>query len=201
VIDVGANVGQFAVAISRMMPVTGIYAIEPLPNAAALLRKHLKKVPSTKVFEAAVGNAMRTGTMYVNVHSQSSSLLARGRLHQEAFPGEVEESEVSVNVVRLDDLFRNVALPRPLLIKVDTQGYERAVVQGGVETFARADFALLEVSFAPLYAGESTFGEIQCLMHSIGFEFVRPVGWLESPSSGEILQMDALFSARSEPRH
>jgi hypothetical protein len=31
------------------------------------------------------------------------------------------------------------------------------------------------------------------MMGEHGFRFLRPVGWLSDPRSGEILQLDALF--------
>ena len=52
---------------------------------------------------------------------------------------------------------------------------------------------LLEASFRPMYQGETLFPELLKLMQENGFRFSRPVGWLATPRSGEILQMDALF--------
>jgi hypothetical protein len=35
--------------------------------------------------------------------------------------------------------------------------------------------------------------EMARMMEGYGHRFERPVGWLSSPKTGEILQMDALF--------
>ena len=52
---------------------------------------------------------------------------------------------------------------------------------------------MLEASFKPMYHGEMLFMEIVRLMEGYGFSFLRPVGLLHDPHSGEIIQMDALF--------
>ena len=54
-----------------------------------------------------------------------------------------------------------------------------------------------ELSFRPLYDGERTFLEVVERIEAMGFQFERPVGALLHPSTGEYLQIDALFSRRS----
>jgi len=44
------------------------------------------------------------------------------------------------------------------------------------------------------------FMDIVRLMEEYGFQFLRPVGWLSEPKTGEILHMDALFK-RSKGNH
>ena len=44
-----------------------------------------------------------------------------------------------------------------------------------------------------MYDGEMLFMDLVRLMEAHGFQFMRPVGWLANPNSGEILQIDALF--------
>ncbi len=79
------------------------------------------------------------------------------------------------------------------MLKLDVQGFEPQVLQGASDTLLNVDYVLLESSFRPLYDGEKTFIDILNMLSDRGFEFSRPVGWLEDPRNDEILQMDALF--------
>jgi len=58
----------------------------------------------------------------------------------------------------------------------------------------RVEYVVLEASFKPMYEGEMLFMDIVRLMEGYGFSFLRPVGLLSDPRTGEIIQMDALFS-------
>jgi len=62
-----------------------------------------------------------------------------------------------------------------------------------MKTLQQVDFVILEASFKPMYEGEMLFMDIVRLMEEYGFRFLRPVGWLSHPKTGEILQMDTLF--------
>jgi hypothetical protein len=88
---------------------------------------------------------------------------------------------------------KSMSLERPVLLKLDVQGYEPQVLEGATETLNKVDYVLLEASFRPMYVGEKTFMDIARTMEDRGFEFLRPVGWLSDPRNGEVLQIDALF--------
>jgi hypothetical protein len=92
-----------------------------------------------------------------------------------------------------DKVFNAITLEPPVLLKLDVQGYESTTLRGGRDTLKRVDYVILEASFKPMYEGEMLFMDIVRLMEEYGFQFLRPVGWLSEPKTGEILQMDALF--------
>lgn len=193
VIDVGANVGQFAVASSRFLNPETIHSFEPEPETHARLAKHLSRVPGAKAINKALGDAPGQLPLHRNSHRHSSSLLRLADAHRNAFPFAEEQGEVSVEVSTLDHEFAGMALAAPVLLKLDVQGYEEKVLGGATETLKRVDWLIMEVSFRPLYEGETVFMDLLPKMAERGFRFVRPVGWLEAPDNGEILQMDALF--------
>jgi hypothetical protein len=93
----------------------------------------------------------------------------------------------------LDLEMKSTSLERPVLLKLDVQGYETLVLEGATETLEKVDYVLLEASFRPMYQGERTFMDIVRTMEGRGFEFLRPVSWLSDPQNREVLQIDALF--------
>ena len=96
----------------------------------------------------------------------------------------------------LDTVFAGKALAPPVLLKLDVQGYEAKVIEGGKATLARTRWVVAETSLRPLYEGEPLFLDLVRMMGEYGFRFLRPVGWLSDPRNGEVLQLDALFERR-----
>lgn len=193
VLDVGANVGQFAVAAAKLFPNVQVHSFEPLPDCVAELRKHAASLGNLTIYPVALGEQEGEVTMHVNAQSRASSVLPLAQAHLTAFPEAREQKEIKVRVTTLDHILASTNLPRPILLKIDVQGYEAQTLRGASATLKQVDYAVLESSFKPMYDGELLFMDIVRLMEAQGMRFGRPVGWLAAPSNGEILQMDALF--------
>ena len=99
-----------------------------------------------------------------------------------------------VEVRRLDHVLSHVELPRPILLKVDTQGYESRVIAGATGLLEQIDLILAETSFCPLYEGEAPFTALVDQLARLGYRFLRPVDALRDPRTGEFVQLDALFA-------
>jgi FkbM family methyltransferase len=193
VIDVGANVGQFAIAAAMIFPGVEVHSFEPVPESVAALKENVRSFPNIKAYPLALGERQGSCTFHVNAHSQSSSILSLDRSHLEAFPDAREARAIEVELGTLDRVFDTVDLVPPVLLKLDVQGYEAQTLAGGPHTLKRCEYVVAEVSLKPMYQGESLFPQILAQMERSAFEFMRPVGWLTDPRSGEVLQLDALF--------
>ena len=183
VLDGGANAGQFARAALETFPEAEVVAIEPLPDLAETLRWNLADCPRARIEATALGSASGSLRFYRTDYSLASSALrpldATG------------VTEVEVPVARLDDLVDADALARPVLFKLDLQGYELEALRGAEAVLAVTDHVLLEVAFEASYEGEATFGTLDAFLRESGFYFERPVDVLRK--GGQIVQMDALF--------
>lgn len=196
VIDVGANVGQFAIAAAKLFPGVQIHSFEPNPPCATRLRHNVRSLPEIKVYEQALGERSGTVDFHVNTHSHSSSILPLAGSHLDAFPEARESGVIRVPLSTLDEVFSGIKLAGPVLLKLDVQGYELPALQGGKAFLQQVDYVLLEASFKPMYQNEPLFMTLVEEMRAMGFDFLRPVGFLRSPQTGEFLQMDALFQRR-----
>lgn len=197
VVDVGANVGQFAVASSRMFQGVTVFPIEPDPRVAELLRNNVGKPMADNVRVTAVGDSVGTATFNVNQDTQVSSLLPLGQDRMRFFPRSRVLEEITVPVTTLDVLFDGMNLIKPVLLKIDVQGFEDRVIAGAGNFLKQVRWVLMEVSFSKLYDGERDFDTIAGLLNDHGFRFVRPMNFHISPNTGEIIEMDALFEARN----
>ena len=113
--------------------------------------------------------------------------------HKTEFPHAKVQTSATVDVIPLDQLRSDMVLKSPVLMKIDVQGYEGEVLEGGKETLKKVDYVLLETSFTQMYEGEPLFAELVETMKSFHFDFVRPIAFLKSNKTGEILQADILF--------
>jgi len=193
VVDVGANVGQFAVASTRLFHGAEVFPIEPDPRTADQLRKNVGMPVANNVRVTAIGDNVGAATFHVNGDSQVSSLLSLGDDRIKSFPGSRVVEEINVPVTTLDVLFDGVDLAEPILLKIDVQGFEDRVIAGAGVFLKRVHWVLMEVSFSKLYDGERDFETIVDLLKAHGFRFVRPMNFHISPKTGEIIEMDALF--------
>jgi FkbM family methyltransferase len=76
----------------------------------------------------------------------------------------VETSEVQT--CRLDEI---AGIAPPDLLKLDVQGAELDVLEGGTETVSRALVIEAEVEFVPLYRDQPLFGDVQRFLRGHGF--------------------------------
>jgi len=199
VLDVGANTGQSVVAFRLAFPQAVIHAIEPLPGCFAQLTRCATTLGSVHLYKTAVGN--HTGTILIqqNEYSPSSSVLAMATKHKENFPYAQQQTPLSVPIDTLDNVLAEQVLTGPMLVKIDVQGYEKAVIQGAVTVLTHATLLLVEVSFTELYAGQPLFSEVCAELLRLGFRYEGIFDQLVSPLSGELLQQDAIFVRETAP--
>ncbi|RKZ93469.1 MAG: hypothetical protein DRR19_01095 [Candidatus Parabeggiatoa sp. nov. 1] len=117
VIDVGANVGQFAVASAKLFPEVSVHSFEPLPDCVAQLRKNIKRLDNVKIYPFALGDSEGQVEFHVNQYSHSSSILPLAESHRLAFPNAIDTKTISVKISTLDDVFNSIELKSPVLLK------------------------------------------------------------------------------------
>jgi FkbM family methyltransferase len=193
IFDIGANTGQFAQQIMRIFPKATIYSFEPLKDCYDQLVKSLVGSPSVRAFNVALGERKEQREIQRNEFSPSSSFLAMAETHKAAFPFTQRSSPETVEVVRLDDFVTGLDLRKPVLVKMDVQGFEDKVISGGADTIRQADVVIVEVSTIRLYDGQPLFAEIHGMMMNLGFQYRGNWDQLMSPLDGHILQADAIF--------
>lgn len=175
VLDVGANVGQFG-AETRSYGFKGdLISFEPLSRAFADLKHRASTDARWRVFNYALGDRDGTAEINVSANSMSSSLLAMRSEHVKAAPEAGYVGSEQIRLHRLDTVICDIADPDhagPLLLKLDTQGSEYAVLQGAQETLPRIAGLQVEMSLSPLYEGEKLFEEMVPYICSLGFSLV-----------------------------
>ena len=127
--DIGANIGTVSIPIARHRPKARIYAFEAQQGIHRLLGRNvgLNGIHNVQSFNYAIGE--RDGT----VEFPAPSLDSIGN-----FGGVGRDTKVpttaTVPMRRLDSLG---SLPPPNLLKIDVEGFDLEVVQGGLELLRR----------------------------------------------------------------
>jgi FkbM family methyltransferase len=197
VIDIGANIGQFASTINLVFPQAQIYSFEPIPECFEQLKHTMQDVKHFTAFNLGIGDDSGELHFELNDYSVSSSFLKMTNLHKQDFPHTKNDKSITVKIERLDSIAENLSLDEPIFIKIDTQGYEDRVLLGGEKTIKRASAVIIETSFVELYEGQPLFSDIYSKLVSWGFSYSGALDQLNSPTTGKCLQEDSLFLKNS----
>jgi FkbM family methyltransferase len=194
VLDVGANSGQFGRRL-RLAGYNGrIVSFEPVNEPYRRLMEAAKHDERWCTVQLALGDRAGSATIHVSSYSQYSSLLARTRFCVENHPGAEPIADEVVPIKRLDDVFHNyVRADDQVLLKVDTQGFERAVLDGASAVLPQIRGVHLEVSFKAMYQGELMAAEMIERLARDGLTLVslEPLYYMIEP--GKLAQADAMF--------
>jgi FkbM family methyltransferase len=194
VLDIGANVGQFAVELRRAEFAGRIISLEPLLSAYRQLERASAGDPGWTAQRAAVAAEPGTITMNVAANSVSSSALPMLGRHAQAAPVSRYVGTEEVAATTVDELVKEHGItPERTLLKVDVQGFERPVLDGAATTLDRFAAVRSEMSLVPLYEGQALFPQLLAELSARGFELWQLEPGFVEPSSGRLLQLDGVF--------
>ena len=124
VVDVGANIGAFAVYAAQRTR-GRVLAVEPHPGNADALRRNLRAngAERAEVAECAVADAPGTLPLFLGTSGTTHQLFAVGK---DAGAGE----SVDVRVVTFSELLAEHGFPRVDFLKLDCEGAEGLILPG-----------------------------------------------------------------------
>jgi len=149
VLDVGANIGQSVQSVRLFWPEVDIWAFEPNPGLADILERRFNG--SISVFPVALGSRPGKFSLYVPSYNgwvfhglasldrdEAASWLRHRVLRFRE--SKLELSEVEVEVRSLDEVTASIEVG---LVKLDTQGTEVDILDGGHALLDRCRPALI----------------------------------------------------------
>jgi len=180
-IDIGANVGNFSADFITFFPkCREIFLFEPLKFLNDSINKKIKKINNLKItiINSALSNKKKRGILFYDKHkTELASLNKYTNEYNSSFPEKFEpRDKLFIQLDRLDSFCKNFSKKNNFIIKIDTQGNELEVIEGGLKTISRASILLLECSFVKQYEKkEHTFTRCVNLlskvnMHPIVFQ-------------------------------
>ncbi|MBN8216532.1 MAG: FkbM family methyltransferase [Spirochaetes bacterium] len=149
VYDIGAHVGLLTVFFSGAARAGRVLAFEPNPALFHLLEKNLRanRLSGVEALPIAVGDG--PGELELSISADHPAMGSLSPWVQSG-RGRSDFRLIRVPVRSLDDLGESRALPTPHFVKIDTEGFEYAVLRGMEKILATAHPALfLEMHGTP----------------------------------------------------
>jgi FkbM family methyltransferase len=194
ILDVGANEGQFATWVRRLGYTGRIVSFEPIASAYATLQRLAANDGRWETVNIALGDDDGEAEINRSAQTTMSSLAEQTELTRRTFTNAGVVARDTVVIRRLDSIFDGFCRrDEVVLLKIDTQGFEKRVLDGTVHCMERIAGARLELSYQPLYDGEWGFDAMVEYMRTVGFTLVmlEPVGFESNPP--RVLQADGTF--------
>lgn len=128
ILDIGANIGNHALAFSRLA--NQVYAFEPVPETYDLLEKNIdqNKINNILPFNFALSDSNDIAKIYLSDKNAGQSSLYQRESNQ--------SGSVEVRLRNGDEVFEENNLGSVDLIKIDVEGHEPAVIKGLSATIA-----------------------------------------------------------------
>jgi len=192
VLDVGANAGQYVKFLRNIGYQGEILSFEPGSAAFAALERACAGDPSWKGRRVALGDRAGQITLNISGNNECSSILPMLERHLAAYPDAAYVAKEDVEVVTLEKVLSD--LPEAnIFLKVDTQGFERQVIEGAGVALSRIRGVQLEMSLVPLYQGELLMPAMVNFMAERGFVLMSIEPGSSDRETGQLLQFDGLF--------
>lgn len=183
IIDVGAAAGSWSLSASEFWPEANYILFEPLTERKAELEQLAAKKSNIHFVPAAAGK--EKGQVSFNISSDLDG------------SGVIENAKGSnirtVEVTSIDDEVQKLNLNGPFIVKLDTHGFEKPIIEGCSETISYISLFIIECYGFYIAKNSLLFWEMCRYMDAKGFRLIDIVDILYRPKDDSFWQCDAFF--------
>ena len=197
IFDVGAHRGETALKYRGLFPDATIHCFEPFRVSFDVLEGALAGDTRVHTHCLALGASAGRGTLHSNRSAATNSLLQTDARAGSYWGGELlaTDAKVEVPITTLDAFCAERSIKHLDILKLDVQGTEFEVLEGGADLLREQaiDLVYLEMIVAPTYVGQHDLHDYLGLFRGHGyvlFDFYNPVR-----KHGRLLQTDNLMVA------
>ena len=194
ILDVGANTGQYALELRKINFEGDIISFEPIISVFKELKNNLSNDTKFTPKNFALGDKNETKIINIAKNFASSSFFERTKYMEENAKQTEYVSEEKVQIKILDDIYDTLCEPSDIVfLKLDTQGYEKNILNGSLESLKKIRGIQIELALKPTYVGAPDFKEIFTIVENLGFKLYSLEDGFEDPVTGQLLEMDGIF--------
>lgn len=172
-LDIDSNAGLYSICVGKKFPSTKVYACEPCDSTFQMLRENIKlnDLKNVQAFRTALGDYNGEATLQINDHN----LDGLNTIGVPSHPGCRVIGQEKVPITTIEAFLTEHNISQIDVMKVDAEGAERLIFQGGKDFFSsnKAPLILFEC-FSFLCEG---FGyhpvEILWLLDSFGYHIYK----------------------------
>ena len=161
IFDVGGYVGEFAALVHEVFPQARVFSFEPFPDSYDRITNRFRKAGWLTVENIGLSNAAGSADLIIGEDGSTNSIVSAV-----VTKGSYDASRPRVSI-RLDTLSNRARAllrddPRISILKVDTEGNDLKVLQGGENLLHRGaiEAVHVEVMFMEHFKGAPGFVEI-----------------------------------------
>jgi len=204
-VDVGAYQGQSVELLRNIFNNPLIYSFEPIQGNYEVLKS--KNYNNNLCFNMAISNFTGTTIFYqneishtsslfkVNIESKDSVTISKANENNSKNKFSDYNKKINVNTTTLDDFYESQKLSDIDLLKIDVQGAEALVVEGGVKTFLKHTHSLVvEVSFYDYYEQSNTLYSIEKHIIPLGFKLFSILDISQNPMNGRTDWIEVFYT-------
>lgn len=163
VVDVGANIGYYALIEAKSVSETGkVYAVEPERSNFELLEKNieLNSYSNVECYNVAIGNVNGKSKFYISDEGRNWHSM------NENSPAAIHGKCIEVRTFTLDEFLKD---KRPVdVIRMDIEGYESTVIEGMKKTLADREVKL----FVELHFGLTDLTAFLETLRELGYRYI-----------------------------
>ena len=140
VLDIGANVGYYALLAARLLNGTGkVIAVEPYSENFKLLSLGIRANGYANVIavQKALSNVTGRTRLFLDARAIVNPSLSQNNVS-------TKSGSIFVNTVTLDSLIRDLAVEKIDVMKIDVEGAEGLVFEGGRKTLRSVNRIFME---------------------------------------------------------
>jgi len=205
ILDVGANDGRSIKRFKKIFPKSEIHSFEPLISQKITLRNIQENFSDIVINNFALGNKKEKGKLIINTKDDTSSFLKLDlnsewvkkrsqeyKVNKEDFMRSVQEVEIET----LDNYLENNNIEYISILKIDVQGFEEEVLEGGKSSLKNNLFEFIEVEIilSNVYERKQSFLNIEKHLIPNNYELVAiNKSGFNNIYEGYIFQFDLLY--------
>ena len=133
IIDIGAQSGLYSL-YAKYLPLSTFYSFEPFPETYKLLNDNLilNNIKNVKTFNLGLSNKSGSAILNTSISHNGLHTLGKNPLRFD------DIKKIEINIETIDNLFydKNIDVD---FIKIDTEGHEYYILQGGLKTIKKCN--------------------------------------------------------------
>lgn len=144
-LDVGANIGKYAIALSREFPDAKIFSFEPNKNTFDILKQNVKE--KAECINAGLGSELKTGKIYTYEDSVTSE---HASIYSDVFKVFHEAKKIvdlDFEMITVDNFCTQRGIKEIDLLKIDTEGNELEVLKGCGKMLSEDRIKIIQFEF------------------------------------------------------
>jgi len=170
VFDIGANLGTWSSLVLAVNPTCTVYAFEASPTTFANLKGRYAGHSHVKLFQTGIGD--REGALAFHDHGENSGLSSF--VSRERSIGLAAKNTLEVPLTTVDAVREKYRLEYIDFVKVDTEGYEMAVLRGMRSSLKARKISMIQFEYGGTWLdAHETLANASELLRECGYVLYR----------------------------